>query len=148
MDLFLRGKPVVNFKCVKVILRLINMVPSEFEPRKILEDNIVSFAGLMANEEISVRKLEVLYAFKLLKCLQNMQFNKAIDHPRVIAFFGNLSEKYGLKCVMGNSALLQQVKHWLTNSNRRKKERSWSDKRRLTPSQWRAEHNLNVDKLM
>ena len=148
MDLFLSGKPVVNFKCVKVILRLINMVPSEFEPRKILEDNIVSFAGLMANEEISVRKLEVLYAFKMLKCLKNMQFNKAIDHPRVIAFFGNLSEKYGLKYVMGNSALLQQVKHWLTNSNRRKKERSWSDKKRLTPSQWRAEHNLNVDKLM
>lgn len=48
MDIFLQGSPVNNKKCIKIIMRLLCLVPEEWEERRILIKNIEEYASLLA----------------------------------------------------------------------------------------------------
>ena len=52
MDIFLQGSPVNNKKCIKIIMRLLCLVPDEWEERRILIKNIEEYASLLAGISI------------------------------------------------------------------------------------------------
>ena len=134
LDLFLMGEPVLNNKCVSFISRMLHHVPAAWKCREVLIENLFTFARLMAGdeyEELTPRKLEVLWIKKLLKSLEHMRSFGNIDHPAVLSIFADLSKKYGFKYCLKNKALVNQMKHWLAKEDERHsaREANYSDDR-------------------
>ena len=123
LEIFLTGTPVLRHKNISIMLRTFYFAPLNWECRSILEENLLTFASLMANERITVRDLEVKWTLKLLNCLDFMRRGKNIESKAVQYFFYGLCLKFEYKYCLNNNALINQLKHWIAKHNEREKKR-------------------------
>ena len=122
-DIFLSedgGK--ANSKCCSLILRMLDLVPSNWECVDSLTENLVLSTPYMFRQnnlqnldsKTAIRKIELIWAGKFGKILNKMrQLNKPIQNTKAIIMLKKLflhtgSDRYAL----GNPSLLKQVQHW------------------------------------
>ena len=111
-----------NAKCRSLILRMLDLVPRNWECVDSLIENLVLSTPYIFRQnnlqnldiKTATRKIEYVWAGKFGKILNKMrQSNKAIQNAKAIIMLKKLflhtgSDKYAL----GNPSLLKQVKHW------------------------------------
>ena len=98
LDLFLVGEPVLGNKYVPLIARMLYHLPATWKCCKVMLDNLLTFARLMAGGEdleLTPMQLEYLWIKKLLRSLGHMRSFGNIDHPGILSIFVELCKKYG-----------------------------------------------------
>ena len=70
---FLTGKPVICKRNHSLILRLITTLPSDMEYVKILKASLFTYAGFLAGQGLTVRRVEWMWANKVLNLLEKFK---------------------------------------------------------------------------
>ena len=120
LEVFLTGAPAVNYTNVSILSRTFYKASSEWDCTQVLEKNLLIYASLMAGKKLTPRELEVKWIYKLLECLDKLRRGHHVANIPVLNFFVDLSQKYGNRYCLKNSALENQVDHWERRSNERK----------------------------
>ena len=134
MDLFMTNLPVIRQRNYSILLRMVQIMPSDLECIKTLKASLINFARKQASQGKSVRQVEWEWARRLAEIFRTLQ-TKHIANPRLIKLLADINSKFEyrynfkfvLNCInlptyrytFNNGAVGNQVSHWIAQSKSR-----------------------------
>ena len=83
MDIFMTALPVVRMKNYSILLRMIQIMPSDMDCITTLKANLIKFAQMQAGQGKSVRQVEWEWANRLVEVFMNLKKTGHIANPRL-----------------------------------------------------------------
>ena len=117
MDQLMTGKPLLNKKSNKVIMRMLTLIPhtgTGADPdMKTLIDNMLYFAELSEEDMLTPKQVLKTYAQKLIRQLHQLRLVPKLESTKLKVLLGDVVKEHGYKYLFGNPALEHQIKLWV-----------------------------------
>ena len=122
LDIFLKGSSVRTKYHKWIIKRLLHLCPDSNNDARILKENIIEYAELLAasDDDVNYSPKEVLATWteKILSALHRLR-SGAIENPNILLIFADLTVKYGDKrYCLRNDSLELSMDSWVELSQR------------------------------
>ena len=122
LDIFLKGSTVRTKYHKWIIKRLLHLCPDSNNDARILKENIIEYAELLAasDDDVNYSPKEVLATWtdKILSALHRLR-SGAIENPNILLIFADLTVKYGDKrYCLRNDSLELSMDSWVELSQR------------------------------
>ena len=116
MDLFLTNNSVWNKRCASIVLRMVFILPFSMECVLELKQSLLDYCDLLDDPVLTPRKVEWMWAWKLLGTILNLQKScSRLDHPVLQDMFASLAEEHGDKYFLGNEGIRNQLRFIVNN---------------------------------
>ena len=112
MDMFFTSRPLINKSSATILLRLITMMPQTNESIEVLQESLVSYAGLVGLGSLSIREIEWKWSYRMLEVLRNLKRVHSLESPSLKFIFGNTIKEHGYKYCCGNPGIMNQLSYW------------------------------------
>ena len=119
MDLLLTHKAVKNKRSIRLAVRILTMAPQDDEDFLHLKKNLLLFANLSEDENLTPSKLLNMYCQRLVKQLHQLRFVTKIDSIKLKSILGGLVRDHGWKYYFGNNKLKHQLGFWVAKDQER-----------------------------
>ena len=137
MDILFTGNPVVNNENVKLMMRMLTILP-RWDSLERVEENLLVYCRLLAAGEKTpnMRNVQVLYCRKLLESLDYLRRGKPIDQFTILSLFGRINMKHEMRYCMGSKGILNQMTHWVKTNKKRTEPRCESQPSNIGAQEW------------
>ena len=112
MDIFFTRNPIYNRACASILLRLITIMPQMNPSIVMMQNSLVTYAGLVRESALSIREIEWKWSFRMLDVLKKLKRIPHLESPSLKIIFGKNIKEHGFKYVCGNSAIMNQLSFW------------------------------------
>ena len=120
MDIFFSSKKVLNKSCAKFLLRMITIMPQDYHFIKVLQESMVNYASLYADEGLTIRKVEWRWAFLGLDIIRSIRKVSHLVSPSLKTIFGSIIREHGYKYTCNNPKIAKQLSFWMGELEHRK----------------------------
>ena len=93
MDLFMTALPVIRKRNYSILLRMVQIMPSDLGCIKTLKANLINFARMQAGQGKSVRQVEWEWAKRLAEIFKNLK-TQHIANPRLMKLLVDINTEF------------------------------------------------------
>ena len=113
-ELLLDGRSVRTPEHISLILRMLVLMPQDSPSVQMLRNNLLDYAGLLAEDALPPRKLMVSWATKIVEIFHTMRTRVThIANPIVCKELSDIAMELNGSYLLGNTNVQRQLAYWI-----------------------------------